>query len=95
MFFINKYYNISQNLIEKRLGRSQKMPSKLCKLRNVSKIQLKTYVKCLYALINQLICITNNECLILHDKAFRADNNSRSTKIDAPSAARILVLPEF
>ena len=33
--------------------------------------------------------------LILHDKAFRADNNSRSTKIDAPSAARILVLPEF
>ena len=71
------------------------MPSKLCKLRNVSKIQLKTYVKCLYVLINQLICITNNECLILHHEAFRAAYNSRSTKIGAPSAARILVLREF
>ena len=95
MFFINKYYNICQNLIKKRLGGPKKMPSKLCKLCNVSKIQLKTCVECVYGLINQLICITNNECLILHDKAFRADNNSRSTKIDAPSAARILVLPEF
>ena len=57
------------------------MPSKLCKLCNVSKIQLKTYVKCLYALINQPICITNNECLILHHKAFRGDHNLRSTKI--------------
>ena len=47
------------------------MPSKLCKLCNVSKIQLNTYVKCVYALINQLICITNNECLILHHEAFR------------------------
>ena len=71
------------------------MPSKLCKLCNVTKIQLKTYVKCVYALIKQLICITNNECLILHHKAFRADYNSRSTKINAPSAARILVLREF
>ena len=93
--FINKYYNICQNLIKKRLGGPQKMPSKLCKLCKVSKIQLKTYVKCVYALINQLICITNNECLILHHKAFRADHNSRSTKIGAPSAARILVLREF
>ena len=91
MFFINKYYNISQNLIEKRLGRSQKMPSKLRKLRNVGKIQLKTYVKCLYALINQLICIINRECLILHHEAFRAAYNSRSTKIGAPSAAQILI----
>ena len=40
---------------------------------------------------NQLICITNNESLILHHKAFRADRNSRSTKIYAPSAARILI----
>ena len=71
------------------------MPSKLCKLRNVSKIQLKTYVKCLYALINQLFCIINRECLILHHEAFRAAYNSRSTKIGAPSAARILVLREF
>ena len=58
------------------------MPSKLCKLRNVSKIQLKTYVKCLYALINQLICIINRECLILHREAFRAAYNSRSTKMN-------------
>ena len=57
--------------------------------------QLKTHVKCAYALINQLICITYNECLILHHKAFRADYNSRSTKIGAPSATRILVLREF
>ena len=71
------------------------MPLKLCKLCNVSKIQLKTYDKCVYALKNQLICITNNECLTLHHKAFRADYNSRSTKIGAPSAARILVLSEF
>ena len=71
------------------------MPSKLCKLCNVTKIQLKTYVKCVYALIKQLICITNNECLILHHKAFRADYNSRNTKIGAPSAVRILVLSEF
>ena len=66
------------------------MPSKLCKLCKVSKIQLKTYVKCVYALLNQLICITNNECL-LHHEAFPADYNSRSTKIGAPSAARILI----
>jgi hypothetical protein len=47
-------------------------------------------------LITQLICITNNECLILHYKAFRAGYISRSTtKICAPSAARILVLREF
>ena len=92
VFLINKYYNICQNLIKKRLGSPQKMPSKLCKLiSNASKIQLKTYFKCVYALINQLICITNNECLILHPKAFRADYNSRSTKINAPSAARILI----
>ena len=71
------------------------MPTKLCELCNVSKIQLKTYVKCLYASINQLICITNNECLILHHEAFRAAYNSRSTKIRAPSAAGILVLREF
>ena len=71
------------------------MPSKLCKLCNVTKIQLKTYVKCVYASIKQLICITNNECLILHHKAFRTDYHSRNTKIGAPSAARILVLSEF
>ena len=71
------------------------MPSKLCKLCNVTKIQLKTYVKCVYALIKQLICITNNECLILHHKAFRADYSSRNTKIGAPSAVGILVLSEF
>ena len=46
------------------------MPSKLRKLCNVTKIQLKTYVKCVYALINQLICITNNECFILYHKLF-------------------------
>jgi hypothetical protein len=51
--------------------------------------QLKTCAKCVYALINQLICITNNECLILHHKAFSADYISRSTKIHAPSTARI------
>ena len=56
--FIKKNYNICQNLIKKRFGGPQKMPSKLCKLCNASKIQLKTYVKCVYALINQLICIT-------------------------------------
>ena len=67
------------------------MPSKLCKLCNVSKIQLKTYVKCLYALINQLICIIYSECLIFRHEAFRAAYNSRSTKIGAPSAARILI----
>ena len=33
--FINKYYTICQNLINKRLVDPQKMPSKLC---NVSKI---------------------------------------------------------
>ena len=33
--FINKYYTICQNLINKRLVGPQKMPSKLC---NVSKI---------------------------------------------------------
>ena len=71
------------------------MPSKLCKLCNVGKIQLKTYVKCVYALINQMISITNNECLILHHKAFRTDYNSCSTKIGAPSIALILVLREF
>ena len=71
------------------------MPSKLCKLCNVSKIQLKTYVKCVYALKNQQICITNNECLILHHKAFRADYNLHSNKTGTPSAARILVLHEF
>ena len=53
MFFINKYYN------KKRLGGPQKMPSKLCKLIcNASKIQIKTYVKCVYALINQLITMS-------------------------------------
>jgi succinylarginine dihydrolase len=41
--------------------------------------QLKTYVKCVYALINQLICITNNECLILHHKAFHTDYILRCT----------------
>ena len=58
------------------------MPSKLC---NVSKIQLKTYVKCVYALINQLICITNNECLILHHKAFRTDYNPVVLKLAHPA----------
>ena len=86
MFFINKYYN------KKRLGGPQKMPSKLC---NVGKIQLKTYVKCVYGLINQMISITYNECLILHHKAFRTDYNSCSTKIGAPSIALILVLRKF
>ena len=90
-----KYYNICQNLIKKWLDGPQKMPSKLCKLCNVSKFQLKRYVKCVYALINQLICITNNECLILHHKAFRMDYKSRSTKISTPSTAWILVLHEF
>ena len=47
------------------------------------------------ALINQLIYNTNNKCLILHHKAFRADYILRSTKIGAPSAAQILVLREF
>ena len=60
-----------------------------------AKRNLKHMSNVYYALINQLICITNNECLILHHKAFRADYNSRSTKINAPSAARILVLREF
>ena len=92
MFFINKYYNICQNSIKKPLGGPQKMPSTLC---NVGKIQLKTYVKCVYALINQLISITNNECLILHHKAFCTDYNSCNTKIGAPSIALILVLCEF
>ena len=55
----------------------------------------KNICQCVYALIKQLICITNNECLILHYKAFRADYISRSTKIRALSAARILVLREF
>ena len=95
MFFINKYYNICQNLIKKPSGGPQKMPSKLCKLCNVGKIQLKTYVKCVYALINQMISITNNECLILHHKAFRTDYNLCSTKIGASSIALILVLREF
>ena len=92
MFFINKYYNICQNLIKKPLGGPQKMPSKLC---NVGKIQLKTYVKCVYGLISQMISITCNECLILHHKAFRTDYNSCSTKIGAPSIALILVLRKF
>ena len=50
--------------------------------------QLKTYLKCVYALMNELsnelICITNNECLILHHKA----------KIRA-RRREILVLREF
>jgi hypothetical protein len=50
---------------------------------------------CIYALINQLICITNNECLILHHKTFRADYISHSTKNRAPTAARIIILREF
>ena len=62
---------------------------------NVGRIQLKTYVKCVYALINQMISITNNECLILHHKAFRTDYNLCSTKIGASSIALILVLREF
>ena len=53
--------------------------------------QLKTYVKCVYkmlnALINQLIYITNNECLILHHKDFHTDFISRRTN---SSTARIL-----
>ena len=49
------------------------------------------HVKCVYALINQLICITNNECLILHHKAFHTDFISRRTN---SSTARILVLRE-
>ena len=93
-FLIKKYYNICENLIKKRLGGPQKMPSKLRKLCIVTKIQFKTYVKCVYALINQLICITNNECFILYHKAFRAGYNSRNTKIGTPYAARILVLRE-
>jgi succinylarginine dihydrolase len=44
-----------------------------------------------YVLINQLICITNNDCLILHHKAFLTDYISRSTKICAPSFVRIPV----
>ena len=36
--FINKYYNICQNLINRRLGGPQKMPSKLCKLCNARKM---------------------------------------------------------
>ena len=35
----------------------------------------------LRALINQLIYNTNNKCLILHHKAFRADYILRSTEI--------------
>ena len=58
--FYQQILQYLSNVIKKRLGGPQKMPSKLCKLCNVSKIQLKTYVKCVYALINQLICITNN-----------------------------------
>ena len=33
---------LSKNLIKKRLGGPQKMPSKVCKLCNVSNLQLKT-----------------------------------------------------
>ena len=50
---------------------------------------------CEYALKNQLICLTNNQCLILHHEAFRADYFSRTTKIRAPSAALNLVLREL
>ena len=84
VFLSTNYYNITTIF----WAGPQKMPSKVCKLCNVSKIQLKTYVKCVYALINQLICITNNECLLLHHKSFRADYNSRSTKIGAGPALR-------
>ena len=41
------------------------------------------------------ICITNNGCLILHHKAFRADYNSRSAKIGAPSTVRILIQGKY
>ena len=95
MFFYQQILQYLSKLNQKAIRWPQENAFKLCKLCNVSKIQLKTCVECVYGLINQLICITNNECLILHDKAFRADNSSRSTKIDAPSAARILVLREF
>jgi hypothetical protein len=47
---------------------------------------------CIYALINQLICITNNRCLIGITKLVARTYISPSTKIRAPSAARILVL---
>ena len=50
---------------------------------------LKDLLKCI------AVFCSNNECLILHHKAFRTDYISRSTKIDAPSAAEILVLREF
>ena len=38
--FVNKYYNICQNFINRRLGGPQKMPSKLCKLCNASKMSI-------------------------------------------------------
>ena len=56
--------------------------------------QLKTYVKCVYSLINQLICITNSECPILHQKTFRWDYNSRSTKFGA-STGQILIKSRY
>jgi hypothetical protein len=52
---------------------------------------------CRCALNKQLICITNNRCLILHHKAFRADYISHVTKIRATqrcansSTAQILI----
>ena len=49
-------------------------------------------------LINQVICITNNECLILHHNAFRADYiscSSRTQRCANSSTARNLVLREF
>ena len=49
-------------------------------------------MKCTVAYINLLIF---TECIKLHHKAFRADYISRSTKIRAIGAARILVLREF
>ena len=49
-----------------------------------------------YMVLPYIILFTNNECLILHRKAFRADYISRSAKICAPSSARIpAVLLEF
>ena len=89
------FYQQILQYLSKLNQKAIRWPSKLCKLCNVGKIQLKTYVKCVYALINQMISITNNECLILHHKAFRTDYNSCSTKIGAPSIALILVLREF
>ena len=57
-------------------------------------------IACENALRNPLICITNNEYLMLHHKTFCADYVSRSTKICAPgcvnySTTRIFIQVKY